>query len=318
MDLAAKTQYKYTLKLSSDAGKIGEMIMQNVFNSGFIIENNRSEDSILFFGYEPITDSDKPTAWKELNKEINLKRAEILNADGYVLKCEEVRSVDWVEKWKKHFAEIKVGDNWIIIPSWQADEQEFLRKKKNNDITRIPLIIKPGVAFGSGHHPSTKLVLQNLAKIKNSFTTLDSVLDIGSGTGIVAIGAAKLNFSRITAVDIDKLSVENTRENLQLNGLVDKVEVIQADFKDMSPQKHEKYDLIVVNCLPQIIKDISYRLPEFLTESGFLILSGFMNSHRDEMTDKIISLSSEFEIYEEISLESWVSLIVKRKAGDKL
>lgn len=315
MNRENKNQYiynKYILKLSSAAGKIGEMIMQNVFDSGFIIDKDRPEDSILFCGYEKKSYLQRPPGWEKLQVQIQKKREEIMARGGYTLKREEVKSVDWVEKWKKYFSKIEVGNNWIIIPSWQAEEQDLVQSKKKYK-KRIPLIVKSGVAFGSGHHPSTQLVLTNLAKIKERFPRLESFLDVGCGTGILSLAAGKLGFNRITAVDIDELSIANTRDNMRLNGLTEQIELIKGDIKDMYLPK---FDLAAANCLPQIIEVIFPSLISFLKEDSFLILSGFMDRHKQDIIDKVESCPGNFHIHEINSRDSWLAVTIRGKAGD--
>ena len=315
MNLETKIQYKYILKLSSAAGKTGEMIMQNVFNSGFIIEKDRVEGSILFYGYEQETGVDKPLYWEKLLDQLQKNKKIILDRGGYVLKRKRAGSVDWVEKWKENFQEIKVGSDWIIIPSWQAEKQDLTVKEKNKlNTARIPLIVKPGVAFGSGNHPSTQLVLHDISEIKSNFPELASFLDVGCGTGILSLAAGKIDFKHITAIDIDELSVKNTRDNLELNGLADKVEVINGDIKEISLPK---YDLVVVNCLPKIIKDILPGLLPCLEKNSFLILSGFMKQHKSEIKHELNSWGRKLKFHKIDSLDNWLSFIVQRKAGDK-
>jgi ribosomal protein L11 methyltransferase len=127
---------------------------------------------------------------------------------------------DWNEIWKKNFTPIDVGDNLTIIPSWLQSETN-----------RIPIIIDPGMVFGTGHHETTRTCLSMIEKIAR-VTSKRRFLDIGTGTGILAIGASRLGFVQVTAVDIDPLAVDAARRNAVANGLTN-IEVLEGTIQDL-------------------------------------------------------------------------------------
>ena len=302
-----ENQIKYILKLPSGAEDLGEMIMHGVFSDGFVVED-LPEGSVLFTGYEMADTDEKSRLWNELQSELESCSEEILRFGGYLLRREKEEKLDWLEEWKDSFKTHRVGEDWIIIPSWEAETFA-------GDENRHPLFIEPGVAFGSGNHPTTRLALKNLSLLASDITEYGSFLDAGSGSGIISIAAARLGFSPITAVDIDELSVENTRKNLKLNGLEDSVEVIAGDICHLADDLR-RADLIVINCLPRVIEEIFHRLDELLLPGGLAIVSGFKAKHSNMIENLLKEVKGDFCIHSRKNEADWRSFTV-RKAGDR-
>ena len=166
---------------------------------------------------------------------------------------------DWNETWKKNFRPIDVGDSLTIIPSWLPMETE-----------RIPVIIDPGMVFGTGHHETTQtclILIERLAKRP----VRKSLLDIGTGTGILAIGAARLGFEQVMAVDIDPLAVDAATRNVAANGLTN-IDVREGTIASVSGT----FDVIVANLLSEILTAIASELSLRLNHDGAAILSGLL------------------------------------------
>jgi len=302
-----ENQIKYILKLPSGAAELGEMVMHGVFSDGFVVEE-LPEGSVLFTGYERSGTDENSRLWNKLQSELDSRSEEILRFGGYLLRREKEEKLDWVEQWKDSFKTHRVGDDWIIIPSWEAEN--FV-----DDENRHPIFIEPGVAFGSGNHPTTRLALKNLSLLASDIPEYGSFLDAGSGSGIISIAAARLGFSPITAVDIDELSVENTRKNLKLNGLEDSVEVIAGDICNLTGDLH-RADIIVVNCLPRVIEKIFPGLDELLLPGGLAIISGFKEKHSNWIENLLKEVRGDFCIHSRKNEADWRSFTV-RKAGDR-
>ncbi|MFZ2198276.1 MAG: 50S ribosomal protein L11 methyltransferase [Thermodesulfovibrionales bacterium] len=173
---------------------------------------------------------------------------------------------DWNENWKKNFAPIDIGEDLTIIPSW-------LKK----DTSRIPVIIDPGMVFGTGYHETSQTCLIIIEQISKGGHK-ESCLDIGTGSGILAIGAAKLGFRNVTAVDIDPMAIDAAKRNVEENSLANVV-IKEGDIKAVEGH----FDLIVANLLSGILVDIAPEILTRLNPGGKAILSGMLAGQEDDV-----------------------------------
>jgi ribosomal protein L11 methyltransferase len=198
---------------------------------------------------------------------------------------------DWNETWKKSFAPIDVGRTLRIIPSWL-----------NAETDRIPIIIDPGMVFGTGHHETTRTCLSLIEKIAETGNR-KRFLDIGTGTGILAIGASRLGFEQVVAVDVDPLAVDAATRNAPANGL-NNIEIRKGAISSVSGT----FDVIVANLLSEILIAIAPELAERLNPGGTAILSGLLVGQEDEVIEAICTADLTFR--EKITDGKWVSLIL--------
>lgn len=200
---------------------------------------------------------------------------------------------DWNESWKKKFKPIDVGDNFSILPPWED--------KKDG---RIHLIIDPGMAFGTGHHETTKTCLLYIEKF-SSQTSKDRFLDVGTGTGILAIAASKLGFKQITGVDIDPLAVDAAIRNARHNDLRN-IEIIEGGISSAEGT----YDFIAANLLSEILISIAPEIASRLNTSGTALLSGILIGQEDGVIAAMEKAGLTF--HEKFIDGRWVSLILTR------
>lgn len=176
-----------------------------------------------------------------------------------------VRSEDWSTSWKAHFKAVRVGRRLLIVPSW-------------DDVTPLPddivLRLDPGMAFGTGGHETTRLCLEMLERIMDEMPVLHApdVLDLGTGSGILAMAAVRLGAARVWAVDIDPQAVEVARENLAAEGLADSVEFSTTPLEALGGS----YDVILANILAEELVRLAPHLAERLAPGGSLVLSGIL------------------------------------------
>ncbi len=231
----------------------------------------------------------------------SLKEAveEILNdlKVGKFVKEEYIKEENWEEKWKENIKPVII-DPFLIYPEWEIYKGDRY----------IPIKIKIGMAFGTGLHPTTQLILKLLPKyIKKGY----SVLDIGTGTGILAIASAKLGADKIVAIDIDKQAVEECKTNSWENE-------VNIECKKGTPSDiKEKFDIVLANLETKIFRDVFKDIiPLF---SKYLILSGiFKEKERDEIKKYI--KENNLVLVEELSQpeaedkkdELWYAFVVKR------
>ena len=187
---------------------------------------------------------------------------------GLTLPRPELSSVtaeDWSTSWKVNFKPLRIGRRLLIVPSWEEPQPQ------SDDIV---LRLDPGMAFGTGGHETTRLCLELLEQIMDGMPTMrsPSVLDLGTGSGILAMAAVQLGAERVCAVDIDPLAVEVARENLAINGLADQVECSTTPLESLEGC----FDVILANILAEELVRLAPFLSERLSPGGSLVLSGIL------------------------------------------
>jgi ribosomal protein L11 methyltransferase len=207
---------------------------------------------------------------------------------------EYIAERDWNESWKKKFQPIDVGKKLSIIPPWE----------KSRD-GRISLIIDPGMAFGTGHHDTTRTCLEHTERISREGSK-ERFLDVGTGTGILAIGAAKLGFTEVVGVDIDPLAIDAAQRNVVLNGL-NNVTIMEGTIS----VTQGIYDVIAANLLSEILIAIAPEIPSRLKEGGSALLSGMIIGQEDEV---IAAMEKEDLKFRERHYDGvrWVTVVVTR------
>lgn len=202
---------------------------------------------------------------------------------------------DWRNNWKQYFHPTPVGEKLLIRPSWREDYDPQGRTVLNID---------PGLAFGTGNHETTRLCLEMIEKYINQG---DKVLDVGCGSGILAIGALLLGAESAVGVDIDPIAVTTAEENAKINNVSDRFQVICGDLTE---KVSGKYNLIAANIVADAIMMLSKGVKSFMNEDTVYIMSGIIDLRAEEVID---SLKSDFEIIEEHRENGWVCLAAKAK-----
>jgi ribosomal protein L11 methyltransferase len=200
---------------------------------------------------------------------------------------------DWNESWKKGFKPIDAGKMFTILPPWEE------RKKD-----RINLVIDPAMAFGTGHHETTRSCLVLMEKYAGNSDT-KSFLDLGTGTGILAIAAARLGFERVVAVDTDILAIDATRTNSQLNDAPD-VEIREGSIADLN----EDFDVIAANLISGVLVLLAPSLASHLKQGGVAILSGILTGQDDEVVGSMTAAG--LSLLERYPDGKWTSLVVRK------
>lgn len=190
--------------------------------------------------------------------------AESFGSDaGAFVSAAEITDFGWAENWKEHFKPRKLGDRLVVKPSWEpyaASPGE------------VVLTIDPGQAFGTGTHETTRMCLQLIEEVYDSPPGPGRVLDIGTGTGILGIAAAKLGASCALGVDTDPKAVETAEENARTNGVAER---FASTFMPLSTIEGS-YDLVVANILAEILIDMKKDLVSRCAPGGYLVLSGIL------------------------------------------
>ena len=207
---------------------------------------------------------------------------------------------DWENNWKQYYKPMEIGDRLLVIPQWeQADTAG-----------RVPLILDPGLTFGTGSHATTRLCLTALEK---SVQGGEKVLDLGCGSGILSIAALKLGASEATAVDIDDKCLTVAYDNAALNGIgkdtyTVKVGDILSDEK-VQAEIGGGYDIVLANIVSDVIIALAPRVHSLVKEGGLFLCSGIIDTRAEEVKGKL--LEAGLTILEERSSEGWFAFTCK-------
>lgn len=226
-----------------------------------------------------------------------------------------IQETNWVEAWKEHYHPIPIGQRLMILPSWY----------ENPDPARLSIIIEPGMAFGTGTHPTTQICLELLEKHFSdkrpetgnpSPSSLiphpSSVIDIGCGSGILAIAACKLGASSLLGVDIEAEALENAQKNAELNGCADQIEFGIGSIREVRGGQFslEKADILLANILaPVIIRLLDQGMAELLHTKGSMILSGILAEQEEEV--KTALERHQMRVSERRQVGDWVGLVAQ-------
>jgi ribosomal protein L11 methyltransferase len=176
----------------------------------------------------------------------------------------KVRREDWANSWKRHFRPIEIGDSLLVKPSWNKK-----RPKRNQAV----VILDPGLSFGTGHHPTTSFCLQEIVRHREAKT---SFLDIGTGSGILAIAAAKLGYKPVHAFDFDAEAVRIAKANAKANGV--KIKIYRNDVTKCSAKPRMQFELICANLISNLLIAERKKIVAQLKSGGILVLAGILKS----------------------------------------
>ncbi|AZR73171.1 ribosomal protein L11 methyltransferase [Anoxybacter fermentans] len=221
-----------------------------------------------------------------------------LDPGNVELFTDKVEEEDWANSWKEYFYPEKITETFVVKPTWreyQANPGE------------IVIEIDPGMAFGTGTHPSTYLAIQALEDFASK---VHNMLDVGTGSGILAIAAALLGVPQITAVDIDRVAVKVAQENVLLNKVQKQVQVMRSDLVERIKEKGKKFKLVTANIIAEIILKLIPDLPEIIEDEGYFIASGIITERFLEVQKALKDKGFQIKrIYRE---GEWVALVAEK------
>ena len=210
------------------------------------------------------------------------------------LDTQGVREQDWAENWKKYYKPFRAGERLVIKPSWEAYEP------KEGDLV---LELDPGMAFGTGTHETTFMCMEQLEKY---VTPGCRAIDVGCGSGILGLAAAKLGAADVLAIDLDELAVKVAAENTEKNGLSNVVRVAHGDLLE---KREEKADVIVANIIADVICYLCGPVKKHLLEGGTFICSGII---RDDVQHALAAAG--YTVCNRLAKGEWVCLAAKLAA----
>ncbi|MFL2803712.1 MAG: 50S ribosomal protein L11 methyltransferase [Dehalococcoidia bacterium] len=243
--------------------------------------------------YLPI---DHTTQERLANIEVGLKLVSILCPIGE-LQTKEINDIDWENKWKDYFFPIPVGEKILICPTW--------RDVDNNQLRNL-IYLDPGMAFGTGHHPTTRMCLELLEKVIENNSI---VLDFGSGSGILSIAATKLGAKKCVGIEIEPNAVKSANENILKNNVQENVMLINDEF-NQSLIPNIKFNLVIANISTKIIVETFEKLDFNLQNSGGMILSGILKDSFHQVETLIEKF--KYQIDELLTENDWIAVRISK------
>ncbi len=217
---------------------------------------------------------------------------------GLTMQVSPLPETDWEESWKDNYPPQEVGKSLIVLPYWLADQAG----------DRIPIILDPGLTFGTGAHPSTQMVMGFLEELVKPG---DNCLDLGSGSGILSIAALRLGAGKATGMDIDPKAQDIARENASYNGFAAPEFTaltgnVTEDKALMERLSRERYDLVLVNIVADVIIGLAPVLPAFLGKNTRLLCSGILDTRLEDVKNALTAQG--IQILEVRQQEEWRSI----------
>ena len=250
-------------------------------------------------------DAQAPEQIAQLKSELEVFRAQNPDTDlgSLEVSLQNLQEEDWEESWKQYYPPIHIGEKLLIVPQWLSPE---------NPEHRIPVVLDPGMIFGTGAHASTQMCLRALEQTIHGG---ERVIDLGSGSGILSIAALLLGAQEATGVDIDPKAEDIARENAALNGLTaPKFRAVTGnvigDKAMMESLSEGGYDVVLANIVADVIIPLSAVVPHFLRPDGVFICSGILNTRLPEVERAIEAAG--LTITQREMQEDWCRLTARR------
>lgn len=271
---------------------------ENVFGEIYQLDpTDYPDEGVIVKAYIPVTSFLSETV-EEIKNAINGLLEFDIDLGKNAVSISEVHEEEWATAWKKYYHPVKISKRFTIVPTWEEYER----------VSSDELIIEldPGMAFGTGTHPTTVLCIQALER---TIQKGDLVVDVGTGSGVLSIAAALLEAKHIQALDLDEVAVRSAKENVTLNNVQDRIDVSQGNLLD---GVDEQADVVVANILAEIIMSFTDDVAKVVKPGGYFIASGIIQPKKEDVKEAMIA--SGFIIEETMVMEDWVAFIAKRNA----
>ena len=223
-----------------------------------------------------------------------------------LMTLENLKDADWENNWKQYYKPMEIGERLLVIPEWEQENVKGQAKYAG----KVPLILEPGLTFGTGSHATTRLCLTALEK---HITGGQTVLDLGCGSGILSIAALLLGADRAVACDIDEKCMDVAYENAALNGVGrDRYTVRWGDVVTDQALRQElggPYDVVVANIVADVIKALASTVRPLVKEGGIFLCSGIIDDRAQEVREKL--KADDWDVIEQRQSEGWYSFLCR-------
>lgn len=276
----ALQQLKVTVSADAEESAIG--IIESLLGAWPVSYSEPESDAVqLSLFFEP---NNRPSS---ADLDLLKTRLRQLKKHGVAIGSSEVRlsrlaNRDWKESWKRHFKPITIGQRILLKPSWS---------KQKAVSGQVVVVLDPGLSFGTGHHPTTKFCLQEIVKAQVPGTD-QTLLDIGTGSGILAITARKLRFHRVEAFDFDPEAVRIANANARRNRVQHKVQARQANLSKLPVHSRKHYDVVCANLMAPLLIQERRRILNRVRVGGVLVLAGIFTHQFNEVENAFIELGA--------------------------
>lgn len=278
-----------------------DLITEREDNYGEIYELNKDEypeEGVYIKAYLPIN-SFLGEAVDEIKQAINNLLLYDIDLGTNTITLSEINEEEWATAWKKYYKPVKISQKITITPTWE----DYTPKSPDE----VVLELDPGMAFGTGTHPTTVLSIQGIERYLKEH---DKVIDVGCGSGVLSIAAVLLGAKEVYAYDLDDIAVKSTTLNAKLNKVDKKVITKQNNLLD---NVNQQSDIIVSNILAEIIVRFVKEAWDNLKEDGLFITSGIIQAKKDLVKDQL--QKNGFTIIEVNEMEDWVSIVAKKSVN---
>jgi len=268
--LMRKSLTKIEVETSAEAEEAVSEILNDLFGISPVVFHNFEKGTVSVSVYD-----EKGTITGNRNgliEKLGALKNSGLDCGSLKVVIKPVKYEDWAESWKHHFKPLKFGKSLIVKPEWS----------KTQSVAEKVVILNPGLAFGTGQHATTKFCLQQIVKYRPR-NCARAFLDVGTGSGILAIAAAKLGYAPVVAFDYDEEAVKVAAENCRKNRVLNQVNLFKKDVLKLPEKSKEKYDLICANLTADLLVEIYKKLIARLNKGGKLVLAGILNSQFEEV-----------------------------------
>ncbi len=211
-----------------------------------------------------------------------------------------IEEEEWQESWKRHFHVLRVGRRIVICPTWRDHRPQP---------DEIVISLDPGMAFGTGHHPTTRMCLE---AVETLVQPGHRVLDVGCGSGILAIASAKLGSLEVVGYEIEEAGARVARENAVRNGVEGIVSIIHGTLEDDGRQGRG-YDIVLANISAKVVSEMSALFVQAVAPGGYVVVSGIIGGRRDEVSGKLERAG--LMPVDEMWSDDWVALIYSAPTG---
>lgn len=292
------------LRINAEAQEAATEILYNYGAQGvWLVEQGKR---VFLKTYFPETDFSKDKL-AILKEQLQTLAQFGLNPGDVELVTEKVFEADWANSWKEYFYPEKISKNFVVKPTWREYQPQSTEKV---------IQIDPGMAFGTGTHPSTYLaitaleeILEEIRGFKKIALPESNMLDVGTGSGILAIAAALLGISKITALDIDSVAIQVAKENIKQNRVQKQVEVLRSDLVKRVIDKGQTFQLVTANIIAEIIIQLIVYLPLVLDQNGLFLASGIVSTRFSDVHTAL--LKQGFRLVRIFKEGEWIALIAQ-------